>query len=131
MAKLTLQVDDRIKVKRDQPHDRFEGKIGTIRSVHQQSGCYSVEIDVIESKAADKLFVFFEHELIKYQICPGCSSDNINSRKVNTTFTYGETVVLPVEFTHHTCTDCGAEYTDDEAEDAKTEAIAKHKAKTK
>lgn len=131
MTKLTLQVDDRIKVKRGQPHDRFEGKIGTIKSVHQHSGCYSVEIDAIASKAADKLFVFFEHELVKYQICPGCSSDSIKPQKVSTTFKYGETVVLPVEFTCYRCLNCGVEYTDDEAENAKEKAIAKHKAKAR
>lgn len=127
MTVLTLHEGDRVKIQRGDPCSRFEGKLATIKSVHPQSGCYTIALD----DTPNKELVFFEYELIKYQICPGCSSDNIKSQKVSTTFKYGETVILPVEFTCYKCLNCSVEYTDDEAENAKEKAIAKHKAKTK
>lgn len=61
MSKLTLHIGDKVKIQRDMPYDRFEGKLAAVVSVHPVSGCYIVTLDDVPNKE----FVFFEHELVK------------------------------------------------------------------
>lgn len=63
MNKLILHTGDRVKIQRDKPFDRFEGKLAAIKSVHPISGCYTITLDDVPNKE----FVFFEHELVKLE----------------------------------------------------------------
>ena len=61
--------------------------------------------------------------------CPGCSSRNVESQMVNTSFPYGEgesSVTLAVTLRAFHCRDCGLEYVDSSAEDLKHKAICRH-----
>ncbi len=61
--------------------------------------------------------------------CPSCSSGNVRSRFVDTSFPYGQgesAVLLPVTLQAFSCLDCGLEYVDDSAEELKHDAVCRH-----
>ncbi len=61
--------------------------------------------------------------------CPNCESNNVNTTVEHETFVYGEgssaaqlTARVPVR----TCTNCGFQFTDGEAEEARHDAVCRH-----
>ena len=61
--------------------------------------------------------------------CPQCDSTDVNQRQEHETFRYGsadEAVELEATVTVLRCQNCGLEYTDDTAEDARHEAVCRH-----
>ena len=61
--------------------------------------------------------------------CPQCDSTDVKQRQEHETFRYGsadEAVELETAMTVLRCQDCGLEYTDDTAEDARHEAVCRH-----
>ena len=61
--------------------------------------------------------------------CPQCDSTDVKQRQEPETFRYGfadEAVELEATVTVLGCQDCGLEYTDDTAEDARHEAVCRH-----
>lgn len=61
--------------------------------------------------------------------CPSCSSANVQSTLVDTSFLYGQgqsAVLLEVQLHAYECMDCGLEYVDDSAEDLKHQAVCRH-----
>ncbi len=61
--------------------------------------------------------------------CPQCDSTDVKQRQEHETFRYGsadEAVELEATVTVLRCQNCGLEYTDDTAEDARHEAVCRH-----
>jgi len=58
--------------------------------------------------------------------CPGCSGTDLDVQEVDTTFQYGaalDRVDIPVRLKVFRCTECGEDFCDHEAEEAKSEAL--------
>jgi DNA-binding transcriptional regulator YiaG/DNA-directed RNA polymerase subunit RPC12/RpoP len=61
--------------------------------------------------------------------CPNCGSDRVDTHRQPDTFVYGigdAAVQLSAVVPFHECAECGFEFTDSEAEDARHEAICRH-----
>lgn len=61
--------------------------------------------------------------------CPNCGSTKVETRRLKDRFQYGtgsKAVELEALVPFHRCADCGFEFTDAEAEDARHEAICRH-----
>jgi len=66
---------------------------------------------------------------VSVKCCSACSSGNVQSHFVNTSFLYGQgesAVTLAVKLQAFECLDCGLEFVDDSAEDLKHEAVCRH-----
>lgn len=62
-------------------------------------------------------------------LCASCGASGLSIRAEPQVFTYGEgddAVDLNALVRVYSCADCGIEYTDDEAEDARHEAVCRH-----
>jgi putative zinc finger/helix-turn-helix YgiT family protein len=61
--------------------------------------------------------------------CPNCESNNVNTTVERETFFYGEgsaATQLTADVPVRTCTNCGFQFTDGEAEEARHDAVCRH-----
>jgi putative zinc finger/helix-turn-helix YgiT family protein len=64
------------------------------------------------------------------QTCPACDHHEVDTEETATTFPYGDgddAVELEVTLPVHTCRQCGFQFTDEEAERRRHDAICKHR----
>lgn len=73
-----------------------------------------------------RIVAFPSHPSIR---CPNCESTNVSTTVERETFTYGEgssAAQLMADVPVRTCTNCGFQFTDAEAEDARHDAVCRH-----
>ena len=69
------------------------------------------------------------HQAVERPGCPVCGSERIQTSIETDEFAYGagpEAPQLRVQVTVKTCLDCGFQFTDDQAEDTRHEAVCRH-----